>query len=110
MTRGSPKRSAETRWPVSTRRALEPVERVLGQDAVVTDALDFEQFAIDLVPEVAQVGQVVDGLAHVEVHRVVDRRFGAEGVLLFEVLLHVGRLVLDVQARAATPSVMTRVR
>ena len=30
-------------------RALQPVERVLGQDAVVTDALDFEELAIDLV-------------------------------------------------------------
>ena len=30
-------------------RALEPVERLLGQDAVVTDALDFEELAIDLV-------------------------------------------------------------
>ena len=45
------------------RRLLQAVERVLGQHAVVTDALDFEELAIDLVAEVAQVGQVVDGLA-----------------------------------------------
>ena len=35
--------------------ALEPVERLLRQDAVVTDAFDFEEFPIDLVPEFAQV-------------------------------------------------------
>ena len=34
---------------------LEPVEGVLGQHAVVTDALDLEQLAVDGVAEVAQV-------------------------------------------------------
>ena len=77
---------------------LEAVEGVLGQHAVVTEALDLEQLAIDLVAEVAQVRQVGDGLADVEVLRVVDRGFGAEGVLLLEVLLDVRGLVLDVQA------------
>ena len=71
----------------------------MRQHTVVTDAFDFEEFPIDLVPELAQVSQVVDGLSDVKVHRIVDRRFGAEGVLLFEVLLHVRRLVLDVEAR-----------
>ena len=42
MTRGSPKRSAETRWPVSTVGLLEAVERVLSQHAVMTEAFDFE--------------------------------------------------------------------
>src|SRR5712691_11149578 len=65
----------------------------------MTDAFDFEEFPIDLMAELAQVAQVVDGLPHVEVHRVVDGRFGAEGVLLFEVLLDMGRLVFDVEAR-----------
>jgi hypothetical protein len=35
--------------------ALEAVERFLRQDAVMTDAFDFEEFPIDLVPELAQV-------------------------------------------------------
>ena len=39
-------------------RALEPVERVLGQDAVVTDALDFEELAIDLVAESRRCGRL----------------------------------------------------
>ena len=80
-------------------RALEPVECLLRQDALLTDVLDFKELAVDLVTKIAQVGQVVDGLPHVEVHRVVNRRFGAERVLLFEVLLHVRRLVLHVEAR-----------
>ena len=99
ITRGSPKRSAEARWPASTVGLLEPVERVLGQHALVTDAFDLEQFAIDLVTEVAQVGQIRHRLRDVEILRVVDRGLGAEGVLLLEVLLDVRRLVLDVQAR-----------
>ena len=71
----------------------------MRQHTVVTHAFDFEEFPIDLVPKLAQVSQVVDGLSDVKVHRIIDRRFGAEGVLLFEVLLHVRRLVLDVEAR-----------
>ena len=31
---------------------LEPIERVLGQHALVTDAFDFEELAIDLVAQV----------------------------------------------------------
>src|SRR6266849_2800823 len=31
-------------------RALEPVERLLRQDALMADALDFQELAIDLVP------------------------------------------------------------
>ncbi len=33
---------------------LEPVEGVLGQDALMTDALDFEELAIDLIAQVPQ--------------------------------------------------------
>ena len=36
-------------------RALEPIERLLRQDALMTDAFDFQKLAIDLVAEVAQV-------------------------------------------------------
>ena len=48
-------------------------------------------------PKIAQVGEVGDRLVDVEVLRIVDGGFGAERVLLFEVLLHVRGLVLDVQ-------------
>ena len=42
------------------RGLLEAVEGMLGQDAVMTEALDFEQLSIHGVAEIAQVGQVVD--------------------------------------------------
>jgi hypothetical protein len=40
---------------VCDRGVLSAIEGVLGQDTVVTDALDFEELAINLVAEVAQV-------------------------------------------------------
>src|SRR5437773_896827 len=78
-------------------RALQAVERVLRQDTVVADALDFEELAVDLLAEVAQVREIADALGDVEVLRVVDRGFGSERVLLFEILLDVRRLVFDVE-------------
>ena len=43
--------------------------------------------------------QVRHGLGHVEIPRIVDGRLGPQRPLLFEVLLHVGALVRDVQTR-----------
>jgi hypothetical protein len=37
------------------RRALEPVEGILRQDALLTHALHFEEFPIDLLTEVSQM-------------------------------------------------------
>ncbi len=54
ITRGSPKRRADTRWPGWRGRLLQAIERVLGEDAAVTEPPDFEEFAIDLLPEVAE--------------------------------------------------------
>jgi hypothetical protein len=54
-------------------RGLESVEGVLGEDAVLTDALDFEQLAIDLVTQIAQMGEVGNSFVDVEIVRVVDR-------------------------------------
>ena len=79
------------------RGALEPIERVLRQHALVADAFDFEELAIDLVAEVAEMRQIRHRFGDVEIRRVVDRGFRAEGALLFEVLLDVRGLVLDVQ-------------
>ena len=76
---------------------LQAVERLLGQDAPVTDALGLEQFAIDALSKIAQVAQVVDPFVDGEVLGVVDRRFRAEGPLLFEVLFDVRGLLFHVQ-------------
>ncbi len=61
----------------------------MGQDAVMTDAFDLEQFAIDLVSEFSQIRKLLNRFGDVEVVRIVDRRLGPECVLFFEVLLHV---------------------
>jgi hypothetical protein len=52
------------------------LDGLLGEDAVVPDAFDFEELAIDLVPEVAQVGQIRRGFGDEEDYRVVDRGLG----------------------------------
>jgi hypothetical protein len=67
---------------------LEPIERVLRKNALMADAFDFEELAINLVAELAQMRRVLETFVDVEVLRVVDRRFGPKGMLLFEVLLH----------------------
>ena len=77
---------------------LQPVQGVLGEHAVVTDAFGFEELPVDAFPEVAVERQVVDGLADVEVLRVVDRGLRPAGVLFFEILFDVRVLVLDVEA------------
>ena len=76
---------------------LQAVECVLGQHTVVTDAFDLEQFPVDTLAEVAEMGEIVDTLPDVEVLGVVDGGLGAEGVLLLEVLFHMRGLVLDVE-------------
>ena len=59
------------------RRLLESIQAVLREHAVVTDALDFQELAIDLLPEVAQVGEVGEAFPYPEVARIVDRELGA---------------------------------
>ena len=60
ITRGSPKRRAERALAGLDRGLLEAVQRVLGQHTLVADAFDFEELAIDLVPQVPEMRQVVD--------------------------------------------------
>jgi hypothetical protein len=43
----------------------------------MTHALDFEELPIDLVTEIAQMGEVIDPFVDVEVVGVVDGRLGA---------------------------------
>src|SRR5713226_5978295 len=93
MTRGSPKRKAEARWPVS-RVGCWSRSRA---SCVMTHAFDFEEPVIHLVTELPETAKVVEAFGEVEVFRVIDGRLGSEGVLLFEILLHVRGLVLDVE-------------
>ena len=79
-------------------RSLDAVQCFLGEDALMADPLNFQQLAIDLGPERAEVRKLVDALPDIEVTRIVDRRFRAERAILFEVLLDVGVLVVHVEA------------
>ena len=77
MTRGSPKRNAETRCPAITVGCCRRSNGVLGEHTVVTDVLDFEELAIDLLAEVAKMREIVEPFPDPEVPRVIDRDLGA---------------------------------
>ena len=70
-------------------RALQPIKRLLRQYALMTDALNFQKLAIDLVAEVAQMGHVVDGFprltdeAITEIHK-LRKELSPEDRILFE--------------------------
>lgn len=84
--------------PILDSGLLEPVQGTLAERAVVPDALQFQELVVDLVAELPEVGEVLDALPHPEVSRVVDGGLRSKGVVLLEALLHVGPLVLDVEA------------
>src|SRR5262249_10178919 len=65
--------------PVHDRGLLEAIERVLGEHAVVTEALHFKQLAIDLLAEIAQMREVVEPLSDPEIPGVIDGHFGSYG-------------------------------
>src|SRR5262245_20572467 len=61
-------------------------------------ALDFEEFSVDLLSQFPEVRKVLEALVDLEISRIVDGGFGPEGVLFFEVLLHMRVFVFDVEA------------
>src|SRR5712691_3534562 len=77
--------------------ALQPIESVLGQGAVVADPFHLQEPAVDASGDAAQVVQVLDGLGRPEVDRLIDRGFGPQSPPLLEVLLDVGVLECDVE-------------
>src|SRR5438477_7622480 len=78
-------------------RAIDLLKSVLGEDAVVTEALDFEKSAVRAEGDLAQFRQVEQSFADGEVVGVVDGRFGAQSALFLVILLDPGVLVIDVQ-------------
>src|ERR1700730_1041117 len=91
-------------------RAIDPLKGLLGEDAVVTEALDCEQPAVRAEADFTQFRQVVQSFADGKVVGVVDRRFGAQSALLLVILLDPGVLVIDVEREGVTPWVRMRVR
>jgi len=85
--------------PGGDRGLLELIERRLSEDAVLTESFDFQEFPIDRVPELVEIGEIGDRLADGEILGVVEGGLGPQGAFLFEVLLDVRRFVLDVEAR-----------
>jgi len=61
---------------VDRHRAVDALEGVFGQHAVMTDALDFEQTPVGLEADVADLGQIVQALADAKVVGVVDGGLG----------------------------------
>src|SRR3974377_1227994 len=78
-------------------RAIDALKGVLGEDAVVTEALDFEQPAVGAEAYFTQFRQVMQSLADGEVVGVVDGGFGAQSALLLVILLDPGVFVVDVE-------------
>src|SRR3982750_1510987 len=70
-----------------------------GADRVVAESLDAEQAPVGGEADLPQRGQVGQSLADGEVAGVVDRGLGAQCPSLLVVLLDLGVLVVDVQAR-----------
>jgi hypothetical protein len=58
-------------------RLPQAVEGVLSEHTVMTDVLDFEELAIDLLAEVAGMREIVEPFSDTEVPRVIDRDLGS---------------------------------
>ena len=68
-------------------RALQMLEGVLTQSAVVADLLDLEQSPVSGKADAAQLGQIAQQPSETEVMRVVDGGLGPQGLALLVVLL-----------------------
>src|SRR6266568_721317 len=78
--------------------ALQPIESVLGESAVVADPFQLQEPAVDASGDAAEVVQVLDGLGGPEVDGLIDCGLGPQRPPLLEVLLDVGVLECDVEA------------
>src|SRR6266576_6583458 len=84
-TRGSAKRKPEARW-TGCDRAVDGLDGVFRQHAVMTDALDLEQAAVGRKTDFAQFRQIAQTLADAEIIAVVDGRFDAQSPVFFVAL------------------------
>ena len=84
---------------VDERRAVQPVEHVDADGAVVAEALDAEQASVGSEADLLQIIEVPQPAADREVVGVVDDRLGAQRAALLVVLLDARVLVVDVQRR-----------
>src|ERR1700756_2720464 len=77
--------------------AIDGLEAIFTDDAIVAQPLDLEQPAIGHKPDLAQLGQIVQAPADPEVVSVVDGCFRAQRPILLVILFDARVLVIDVQ-------------
>ena len=83
---------------------------VFTQETVMAESLDVQGTPVGLKADLPQGGQVLQPFAHVEVARIMDRRFGVQSTAFLVVLLDARMFVVHVQGWSDPPSVMIRVR
>ena len=66
---------------------------------MLSDTLGLEEFSVDLISMVSEEGEVFESFATTEVDRPIDGGFGSEGSSVFEVLLDVRELEVDMDGR-----------
>src|SRR5262252_4140766 len=90
---------AQPRGPLaaSRNRTVDGLESILAEDAIVAQALNFEEPAIGSKADLAQLGEVVETPADPEVIGVVDGGLGAQGTIFLVILFDARVLVMDVQ-------------
>ncbi len=88
---------------IATDRAFDRLEGGLGEHAVVAETFELEQASIGGEADLAQLRQVGQALADLEVGSVVDRGLGPQRAAFLVILLDAGALVVDVQRRRDPP-------
>ena len=84
---------------VDEDRGRDGVQAVFADQAVVAQRFDAQQPSVGFKADLPQGGQIAERTADREVVGVVDRRFGAQGLTFFVVLLDLRFLVVDVERR-----------
>jgi len=75
------------------------VKVIVADPAVVAQIFDAQEAPVGGKADLPQRGQMRESPTNVQVVRIVDRRFGPEGLPFFVVLLDLGLFVVDVERR-----------
>ena len=80
-----------------SHRAVDGLEGVFGENAIVTDTLDVEQATVGRKADLPQFGKILQAFADSKIVGVVDRGLGTQRAIFFMILLDAGVLVIDVE-------------